>query len=690
MLSWFLEILNRQDLSDSLLLSVALYSTEKEQRNPVEDSRPDGKMAPPSPQERLGVPLQLQHSVRFGDDFELDPRAHELRRAGTPLKLERIPLKILCLLLENPGQLISRDQIIATVWGSDVHLDTDNSINGAIRKLRQVLGDSCEQPRFISTVTGEGYRFIAPVQTSVEPPTAPPQHLLAATNHRKHPFSLRSTLAPALGLAVLLSALASIAYLSRPRFTATGASSSARTMIAVLPFENLTGDSSQEYFSDGLTEEMLTQLGNLDPQHLGVIARTSIMHYKGSSEPLEQIGRELGVQYVIEGSVRRDEGKVRVTAQLIQVKDRTHVWAREYDREQEGLLTVQGEIAQEIADEIQLTLGDRHPARTASRASSTSNSYEAYDLYLKGLYFWYKRGEALQQAASYFQQAVAKDPNYARAYAGLANTYGLMATWFGSQGEFMPKARAAAVRALQLDPSLAEGHAALALVAENYDYDWTTAEQEFRRAIDLDPNYATAHQWYGEYLSWMGRFDEALTESERARQLDPLSLAVTADHASVLYRARQFDRSLAECQVVLARDSNFADGWFFPVSVYVQQGRFPEALDFVNRYIRPHSLPRTEVSQAFIYGKWGRTAEARKAMTRFDDLVRHSPSRDEPVNWVLMYAALGQKDAAIAILQKAVSERSSVVSGLKVDPIYDPLRADPRFENLLHRLALDR
>jgi TolB-like protein/DNA-binding winged helix-turn-helix (wHTH) protein len=481
--------------------------------------------------------VPTQQTIKFGEDFEFDPNSYELRRSGRVLKLERIPTEILLCLVEQRGQLVTREQIVEKIWGKDVFLDTDNSINGAIRKIRQVLKDDPERPRFIQTITGRGYRFIAP---PFEPVTeAPPKKPIAVESgsipvlpisrpaHRRWPLRL--------SLAVFAITVAGVWLLRSvlPHFQPSGA----RVMLAVLPFENLTGDASQDYFSDGLTEEMLTQLGNLDPQHLGVIARTSVMHYKESQAPLDRIGRELGVQYVIEGSVRRDVGRVRISAQLIQVKDQSHLWARQYDRELKDLLGLQSEIAQEIIDEIPLTLGDQRKGSATHRINTSTSSYEAHDLYLKGLYFWNKRtGEGFRQAADSFQQAIAKDPNYARAYAGLASTYGLMSTWLqGPPNELMPKARATALKALQLDETLPEAHTALALVAENYDYDWPTAEKEFRRAIELDPNYATAHQWYGEYLSWIGRFDEALAESDRARQLDPMSLIVASDRGWVLY-----------------------------------------------------------------------------------------------------------------------------------------------------------
>jgi TolB-like protein/Tfp pilus assembly protein PilF len=462
-------------------------------------------------------------------------------------------------------------------------------------------------------------------------------------------------------------------------------------MLAVLPFENLTGDEGQDYFSDGLTEEMIAQLGRIDPERLGVIARTSAMHYKNNRMPLSQISRELGVQYVLEGSVRRDADKVRISAQLIQVKDQTHLWARQYDRELKNLLALQGEIALEIAGEIELTLGD-HKRITADRKPATSpSSYAAYDLYLKGRYFWNKRTPAgFQQAAEYFQQAIAKDPNYARAYAGLADTFGLMSTWqLVPQSEFMPKARAAALKALELDETLAEAHTSLALIAESYDYDWQTAEKEFRRAIQLYPEYATAHQWYAEYLSWQGRFDEALAESERARQLDPMSAIIATDHGAILYYSRQYDRSIAQCRAALDMDPGFERVRTFIIYSYVQQGRFTEALEEIKRLHTSEDLPWFWALRAYIYSRWGRQPQAQHALAEFERLAPQLHA-DRTLAQLLAYAGTAQKDRTIALLQEAYLERSSVITNLKVDPNYDALRSDPRFQELLRRVHLDQ
>jgi len=490
-----------------------------------------------------------QAQVRFGDDFELDLRSRKLSRAGRSVKLERIPTDILTLLLEMKGDLVTREQIIERVWGRDVFLDTDNSINGAIRKIRQALRDDPEDPQFIQTVTGCGYRFIAPI---AEPeagssimPSAGDAALLAprqstGSSDPNYARPVRDTSLLSLRIAFVTVAIVLLVALGAyflVRRSASQATESGRSMLAVLPFENFTGDPAQDYFSDGLTEEMISQLGNLDPAHIGVIARTSVMHYKHSQEPLPRIADELGVQYVIEGSVRRDSSRVRITAQLIQVKDQSHLWARQYDRDLKDLLSLQAEIARAAANEVEFSLNGHRPIHLAPPATDAANHYEAYDLYLKGRFFWNKRTvQGLRQAIDCFQQAIALDPGFARAYAGLADSYALLGGYSDApQIESMSKARAAALKALELDEKLAEAHTSLALITENFDFDWTAAGKEYRRALELNPNYATAHQWYAEYLSLLGRFDEALAESDQARRLDPLSLVIAADRAAILY-----------------------------------------------------------------------------------------------------------------------------------------------------------
>jgi TolB-like protein/DNA-binding winged helix-turn-helix (wHTH) protein len=637
-------------------------------------------------------PARIPRPLRFGQIFELDPRAYELRRSGRPLKLERIPMEILLLLVEKKGHLVTRDEIVERVWGRETFLDTDNSINGAIRKLRQALKDDPEKPRVIQTITGKGYRFVATVVEEAPPasaaspsaasvPSVEPEQSLAAKTESLRADPLSGRWPMLLGLALLLIA-APILYLQRSR----AQPSRGRLMLAVLPFENLTGDSSQEYFSDGLTEEMISRLGAFDPQRLGVIARTSVMPYKHSRTRLDQIGRDLRIDYLLEGSVRREANRMRISAQLIQVRDGTHLWARQYDRELTSLLAVQEEIAQAVANEIDLTLTPGN--RIGGRAEPLSpEAYEAYDLYLKGRYFWNKRTkEDFAQAVEHFGRAAERDPTYARAYAGLADSYALMSTYSpGSAKELMPKARSAALRALELDDRLAEAHTSLALIRERYDWDWEAAEREFRRAIQLNPSYATAHQWYAELLSFRGRFREALEESDRARRLDPLSLIIAADDAAILYYARQYDRSIERFRAVITRDPAFPRAYTI-VWAYCQKQMFDEALAEIEKWRQIDDGPWNWAAEVYVYGRQGRDAEARRALERLEEFTRREP-RNPMVMLPIAYVGVNEKEKALASLENLFRERI-VHPALKVDPLYDPLREDPRFQELVRRAGL--
>jgi TolB-like protein/DNA-binding winged helix-turn-helix (wHTH) protein len=652
-------------------------------------------------------PAKIQDLVKFGEDFEIDFGVGRLRRSGRTLKVERIPMEILLLLVQQRGEIVSREQIVEKIWGKDVYLDTDNSINGAIRKIRQVLKDDPEEPRFIQTISGKGYRFIAPVAPVTAPALYPDSEpsSLADVPHpptRADAASFPRQRQRVIAISILATTIALILilalgiYLRSSRFKTQSSYSGGRIMLAVLPFENLTGDAGQEYFSDGMTEEMITQLGRLDPDHMGVIARTSVMHYKHSQEELQQIARELGVGYVLEGSVRRDADKVRITAQLIQMKDQTHLWARQYDREPKDVLVVQSEIAREISGEIQTALGEHKRTTPVPPGILSPQALETYNLYLKGQYSWNKRTPAgFQEAIDYFQQATVQDPNYPRAYAGLAASYALMAGYYGAPADaFASQARAAAERALELDDRLPEAHAALALIVQNHDYDWATSGKEFKKALELNPNYATGHQWYAEHLAWLGRFDEALAESEHARQLDPLSPIIAADNGAILYYSRQYDRAIAQFAAVREVEPFFARAALIYYA-YAQKGMFAEAQAVIDQYTeaearlerRPRiGSPWTCANLAYIYGRSGQQAKADQQVSKLLDLNRLQPV--DPIVIVTAYLGTGNNDQAIAWLEKAHAEHSNSMTGLKVDPIYDPLRSDPRFQNLLRQVGL--
>jgi len=622
------------------------------------------------------------------DEFRLDGKNRVLLLRQEPVPLTGKAFDTLLVLVENEGQLLTKNSLMQAVWPDS--LVEEANLTQTVFILRKALGQTRDQG-YIVTVPGRGYRFVADVKQVpregrlTEDNSAAVRPIEIPSMPEK---SVRQRRPALLGIAVLLIVSLAVAlaaysqwFRSRPRPERPAG----RSMLAVLPFRNLTGDPGQDYFSDGMTEEMIAQLGNLDPLHLGVIARTSVMRYKSGQEQLDQIGRELGVQYVIEGSVRRDSRKVRITAQLILVKDQTHMWAREYDGEVSNLLGLQREIAQEIADEIQASLGDHRHVRPSSAPRASPESYEAYDLYLKGQYFWNKRtAEGFQHAIDYYQQAIAKDPNSARAYAGLADTYALLGPSRAlPQREFMPKARAAALRALEIDDNLPEAHTALALIVQNYDWDWQTSEKEFRRAIELNPNYATAHHWYAEHLAWRGRFEEALRESERARQLDPLSLIIATDNGAILYYSRQYDRAIAQFGAVREMDSQFWRAGLM-VFAYAQKGMFAEALKELEA--KNPKGPYDFGTLSYVYGRSGQMAKARLALGKLEQLNPRQAL--DPTPFIRAYIGMGDRDQAFGWLEKAYSQRGNVMTTLQVDPLYDPLRSDPRFPELLHRVGL--
>jgi len=618
--------------------------------------------------------------VRFGESFELDLADRRLRRYGQPVRLERIPLEILILLVQKRGETVSREEIVARVWGAGTYLDTDNAINGAIRKIRQVLKDDPEEPKYIQTVTSKGYRFFADVQ--IRQPTTPPvQSQVARGSPKARLFFLTVT-------AFVLLIIAAVVVFRIARSNRATNSPPGKYMLAVLPFENLTGDPTQEYFSDGLTEEMISHLGNLDPEHLGVIARTSVMQYKNKKDGVGRIGSELGVEYVLEGSVRRELNKVRITAQLILVKDQTHVWSREYDRDLTSLLGIENEIAAQVAREITLTLTkNRSPGGEQASRMMSAQEYAAYDSYLRGRYFWNKRTvEGFQEAIKSFEEAIAKNPNYAQAFVGLSDTYALMSGYdVAPKNETMPKAREAATKALALDDRLAEAHASMALIAQNYDWDWSKAEAEYRIAIGLDPNYATARHWYAELLTLQGRFSEALDQIERARTLDPRSLIIAADRGAILYCARRYSEAIQQLRAVLAMEPNFPRAQII-VFAYVKEGRIQEALHEVAEWQKLDDGPFTWMLYAYVEGQAGHKIEAMRFVRKLES--ERSKHYIDAAKLIVAYLGVGDNDQALKWCEKGVSERSTALVWLRVDPAYDPLRSDSRFQQMLSKIGL--
>ncbi len=637
---------------------------------------------------------------RFGP-FEVRSQTRELFKRGMKLKLRPQSCQVLLLLVERAPECVTREELRDHVWTSTTFIDFDHGLNTAVKELRGALADSASEPRYIETLPKLGYRLMVPVEreagvsdATVPGPTADAVPTIDVSASGSASLADSTRRSNSRWVAVLI--LATVAFVClfafmkqpRPQSPVQESATQGRKMLAVLPFENLTGNAEQDYFSDGLTEEMITQLGRLDPQQFGVIARTSVMHYKHSTIKLDQIGRELGVHYVLEGSVRRDAQKVRINAQLIEVGRQTPIWTREYDRELSDLLATQAEIALEISDEIELTLGG--PKRNAhlNKPPLTPRAYQAYDSYLKGLFCWNKRTvPGFQQAIEYFQQAIDKDPKYAPAYAGLANSYTLLSAYsFTLPSVYMPKARAAALRALQLDDSLPEAHVALALIIENYDWDWNASEKEYRRAIELNPNYATAHHWYAEFLTWRGRFAEALRESELARTLDPLSLIIASDHAAIFYYSRQYDQSIEQFRAIQEMDPGFLRAHMI-VDVYIEKGQFAEALDDLDKWHRGSGDgPAVWTMLAYVYGRTGQKVKALEELRKLETENRNR--QIDPAALALANLGVGDKEAAMRWLEQAYAQHSTVLVTLKVEPAYDPLRSDPRFGELLRRVGL--
>jgi TolB-like protein/DNA-binding winged helix-turn-helix (wHTH) protein len=621
---------------------------------------------------------------QFGS-FVVDAAARELRKHGIRMKIQERPLRLLLALLEKPGELVSREELRQRIWPDGTFVDFDHNISSCVNKLRVALNDTARSPRYIETVGRRGYRFVADCRPVPEldyaeqeafavPQSSPPTG---------SPFRGRKWLVAVALLAVVTVAATSYFLWSRAKNQPAAAKS--RPVLAVLPFENLTGDPGQEYFSDGLTEEMITRIGQFDPQHMGVIARTSVMHYKNSTDRLDKIASDLGADYILEGSVRRGSGRVRVTAELIQVSNQEHLWARDFTHQESDILLLQDEITRDIADEIHQIMGLR--SATSTHSTQHPQNYEAYELYLKGRYSAAKRTpQGLHQAVEFFEQAIAKDPTDARTFSALADSYSLMSSYYqGSPNQYMPKAKAAALKAVELDDNLAEAHTSLALIAQNYDWDWKTAEQQYRRAIALDPNYATAHHWYAELLVMRGRFNEAFPEIERARRLDPVSLIVAADYAVFLHYARQYDRAIQQFRTVLEMEPAFPRAQIV-TAAYCEKGMYKEAFAQLEQWRTLDGSGWRWATLTYVYGRSGQMSAAQDALSHLERM--NSETRLDPGPLMLAYVATGQREKALDQAERAYSEHSPVITSIGVDPAYDPLRSEPRFQALLKKLDL--
>ena len=640
-------------------------------------------------------------SVRFGV-FEVDLRSGELRKRGTKFRLQGQPFVLLITLLKQRGEVVTREELQRTLWPEDTFVDFDHGLGTAINKLREVLGDSAANPRFIETLPRRGYRFIAPFEVIGEsqntvvsevPPAKPepamgdllktsdpdqvdtPVVISAGINR---PWPLRWKLS---GFAMLLLSAGFLAWTLVPIRQSAPIRS-----LAVLPLENLSGDPSQDYFSDGMTDELITELGQIS--ELRVISRTSAMTYRGAHRPLPQIARELNVDAVVEGTVLRSGNRVRITAQLIRASSDKHLWAQSYEVELRDILALQKEVARSIAVQIRIKL---NPSERTGLNQPKAVNPEAYEAYLKGRYFWNKRtGESLKKAIGYFNQAIETDPNYAQAYTGLADSYALMGDWeYGvlPPTEAFPKAKAAASKALAIDNTLGEAHTSLAFVLDLFDWDWAAAEREYRQAVELSPNYATAHQWYTWHLIVLGKISEAITEMRRAESLDPLSLIISADMADVLLIGRRYDEAIQQSRKTLDMDPNFAVAHYQLGQAFVQKHMYDAGIAELQQAIRLSGGNKTFRSAlAYAYATSGRRKEALEMLNDLQNRMNHGFSNASEI--ALIYVGLDEKDQAMSWLEKAYGERFN--PSVLIRPGFDPLRSDPRFQDLLRRIGLSR
>ena len=620
-------------------------------------------------------------SFKFGQ-FELDLRSYELKRDGEPLRLEKIPMELLIFLVEHHGQLVTREQIIERLWGKHVFLDTEQGVNTAIRKIRQVLLDDPDKPQFLETVVGKGYRFVSNVTAkgNESPPSRedlPPPHGPQMTRNRTRDLWLIGAVSVLLLLGVVLWAVwYRIAWATKPRITTSFHS------IAVLPLENLSGDPSQEYFADGITDALITQLAKL--HGLRVISRTSIMQYKSLRKPLPDIARDLSVDAVVEGSVSRSGNHVRVTAQLVDAHADRHLWAEEYDRDLREILSLQSELARDIAEKVRANISSEEQLLMA-RAGTVEPA--AYESYLRGRSFWNQRTPAgLKQSIIHFQHAIELDPRYAEAYSGLADAYTALGyTSYWAPKDSFPKAREFANKALQIDSSLAEARASLAYVKLYYDWDWKGAEEELQRAIAVNPNYATAHHWYSVLLTARGRHDEALSEIGRAHELDPLSVPINTDIGFELYYARRYEEAISHLRTVLQTSPKFPLAHLWLGRAYEQKGMYPEAItEFEQAGTALKDWPVIIAAAGHAYGRWGHKSDATAALQRMNELTKEEYVT--PYGMALIFAGLNDREQAIHWLQKAYEDRSHWLVWLNLDPRFDNVRSDPRFADLLRRM----
>jgi TolB-like protein/DNA-binding winged helix-turn-helix (wHTH) protein len=622
----------------------------------------------------MPAPASTSEVLQFGV-FELDLQRAELRKQGVRIKLQEQPLKVLQLLLKNRGEIVTREVLRTAIWPSNTFVEFDHGLYSAMARLREALGDSSESPRFIATVARRGYRFIAPVTSPgmvevVSKPTA----IKEPPRSRKVVVSvLAGLLAGALLLGIVLGL-----NLANSRDWLRRHSNPQVRSLAVLPLQNLSGDPAQEYFADGVTDELITELAELGT--VRVISRTSVMQYKGAQKSLRQIGSELGVDAVLEGSVLRSGQHVRITAQLIDAATDQHLWARTYDRELGDVLLMQSDMAGAIAEEIRAKIGGNVQPRVMQLSRVDP---EEQDLYLRARYHLDKGSEEeINKGIEYFRQAVEHSPQDARNYAGLADAYLALSDYYLSPAATLELGKQAAMKALQLDDNLAETHVSLGAIRFLYDWDWPQAEKEFAQAVRLNTNSSDAHLWRGVFLAQMGRSDEGISEIKLAESLDPLSLAVRVNAGWVYYVARRNEQAVQEWRKILDIDPHFTLTHTSIWIAYVKQAEMGAVLS-------PSPVSEVDILQlAAITGRHaisGNRAEAERLLSRLDSISkRHYVC---PYEMATAHAVLGNKDKALDWLSKGLKERSACMADVKVDPRLDSLRADARFNTFLKQVG---
>jgi TolB-like protein/DNA-binding winged helix-turn-helix (wHTH) protein/Tfp pilus assembly protein PilF len=640
----------------------------------------------------------LNPVVRFGA-FEIDMRTGELRKSGVRISLPDQPFQLLKTLVDRPGELVTRDELRQRLWSAETFVDFEHGLNAAVRRLRDALGDSADVPRFVETLPRRGYRFIAPVMRQPVAEETPSFGPAAESNGEASPTPIathawRLTRALAFGIASLTLVAAALLWASGYRLWSSATnpvgSGSSRFMLAVLPFANLTGDADQEYIGDGMTEELIAQLGRVDPSRFGVIARTSAMQFKKTTKRADEIGSDLGVSHMIEGSVRATGSRIRIAVQLIDTRSESQLWSEQYERDSKNLLALQRDVAEAIARQITTRLGISH-ANATIEARRHSTVAEAYEHYLRGRYHWLQdTTDGLHKAIEHFHRAIELDSSYALAYSGLADTHVLL----GSNGvlpmrEAYPLGRAAALKALELDDTLGEAHNSFAAITADFYWEWAEAERHFKRAIELSPNYETAHRFYSFYLACWGRHEEALAFAERARRVNPVSPFALMNVAMMHYFARRYDEAIADIEATLDLSPDFAPAIILLGRVYVAKGMPDRAVDELERAERLMG-PRPDVTtpHAWVLARAGRQREARAML---DELRRISkPKEPAPFRIAMVHMALGETDRAFEGFEKAIEARDWQMALLNVEPAFDGLRSDPRFAALVERVGLPR